>query len=388
MDNQNIEFDNNKYEKIIINEYFKEVDTLVICGGGIAGLSFIQAIHIINDKTKFLEKVTSYAGTSVGSILCYLLLLRIKTEDILDIIEYSLFGDIFVDNIFNKLYSLYNNFGMLDGNILLNKFIDYFDKSEKFNHYGIKMKDILKKNMLEFINDIDEKYKCKHNFFVVGTNISLQKSQIFSKITTPRVKLRDCLLASTACIPYIASHKIKICDIIDNYPNENDTHVFIDGGVTINFPINIFINPESVFKNIEYEQNKYIYGENSNNNDITGINDEKMNQIIKTLPALKTNYKNIYGLHICNTVNKNVSWLNLLIKIITTNINMLDIDNDTINRINVINVENTDAFDFNNKKLVPLLKKYGTNMVEKYFGDKLLKKYGTNMVEKYFDDLC
>jgi len=361
------------YKIININEYFQNVDTLVICGGGIKGISFCQSLHTINKKTNFLKNVTNYAGASIGSFICLFLILGVDIVDIIDFMEYLLFKNVLMDSIYGKLWSLYNKFGSLDSTIFLKSLKYFIEKNEQGlfkNRYDFNLEKILDMTIEDFMKFIDNRNKDgkKRTFFVISTNLSLGYPQIFSSINTPNVTIKDCILATVAAIPIITSHKIKRCKINKNYNNELDEYMFIDGGFTINFPMNIFTNPEIVFKNILYEQNKYI-----NNIDYEfGLNDEQMDELKKTLPVLSENYDNIYGIYSIEPIDTTISWYNILYKCLMTLMNSLFVDNKTINRTNCINAYDVPSLDFNNVKLIPKLKKYGVEMVQKYYGDDAL----------------
>src|SRR5271156_5786165 len=50
-------------------------DTLVLSGGGIKGLAILGALHYVHDQLKVFTNFKNYVGTSIGSIICYLLII-------------------------------------------------------------------------------------------------------------------------------------------------------------------------------------------------------------------------------------------------------------------------------------------------------------------------
>ena len=62
-----------------------EFDTLVLPGGGIKGIYLLGGLHAFSEK-KMMNKITNYVGTSVGSIICYLLSIGYEPVEILIII--------------------------------------------------------------------------------------------------------------------------------------------------------------------------------------------------------------------------------------------------------------------------------------------------------------
>lgn len=66
-----------------------ETNTLVISGGGIKGLSALGALFYFQEM--FSMKITSYAGTSIGAIICCLLAIGYRAIDIHFYLEQSTF---------------------------------------------------------------------------------------------------------------------------------------------------------------------------------------------------------------------------------------------------------------------------------------------------------
>ena len=62
-----------------------EFDTLVLPGGGIKGIYLLGGLHAFSEG-KMMNKITNYVGTSVGSIICYLLSIGYEPVEILIII--------------------------------------------------------------------------------------------------------------------------------------------------------------------------------------------------------------------------------------------------------------------------------------------------------------
>ena len=57
-------------------------DTLVLSGGGVNGILELGALQYCNDKN-LLSSIKTYVGTSIGSIICYLLIIGYTPVEII-----------------------------------------------------------------------------------------------------------------------------------------------------------------------------------------------------------------------------------------------------------------------------------------------------------------
>lgn len=51
----------------------RDVNTLVLSGGGVKGISILGALHYLSNETKYLNCIQTYSGTSIGAVICILL---------------------------------------------------------------------------------------------------------------------------------------------------------------------------------------------------------------------------------------------------------------------------------------------------------------------------
>ena len=62
-------------------------DTICLSGGGLKGFAFVGALEYLHNKSYIdLNKINNFVGTSVGSILSYLLTLGYTVQEIIDFI--------------------------------------------------------------------------------------------------------------------------------------------------------------------------------------------------------------------------------------------------------------------------------------------------------------
>lgn len=61
------------------------IDTLLFDGGGSLGITYIGVIKAL-EKTNFLSKIKVYSGTSIGSIICLMLVLGYTSSEMLNLL--------------------------------------------------------------------------------------------------------------------------------------------------------------------------------------------------------------------------------------------------------------------------------------------------------------
>ena len=60
-----------------------KIKNLVISGGGVSGIGFLGIIKYLDDHN-IISNIETYVGTSIGSIICLLLLIGYKHNEIYD----------------------------------------------------------------------------------------------------------------------------------------------------------------------------------------------------------------------------------------------------------------------------------------------------------------
>lgn len=178
-----------------------EKDTLVIGGGGIRGFAMMGILHEM-DKCVDLRKMKNIIGTSVGSILGYLICFM-KPDEIFDKTKnMDILSESNID--VTKMFSEYGiiKFEILE-TFLMNMTKQYFEKE------SITFKELNKKT--------------GKDLRITGTNISKKQGEIFSKKTTPDMNIIDAIKIST-CIPYLFTKMVYNGDY------------YVDGSLTNGYP--------------------------------------------------------------------------------------------------------------------------------------------------------
>ena len=183
------------------------IDTLVLSGGGLKGFSIIESINqLIINKIINLKNIKNYYGTSVGTIISFLLCIGYSMEEIIFFTNNFNFGKISEDI---NIDDLLTNFGLSSGKTIMS--ILQALLFEKINKYNITFEDIY------------EKFKKKIN--IVVTNITDGVEEIFSFDDTPKTSVLIAIRMSIA-VPIIFT------------PVEYNNKKYLDGGLVNNFPIN------------------------------------------------------------------------------------------------------------------------------------------------------
>lgn len=190
----------------IRNEY----STLVLSGGGVKGIVQLGFLHslLLKNKLQF-DKVENFVGTSVGSIICLLLIIGLKPVDILSKLCFNENATELKSNIFNIIES----FGIIDPQ-------NFF-----------KVVEDLVIEIVGFVPTMSQLYKLyKKHFVLVTHNVSAnvlkgEKNTIYiDYLSFPNLPCIDAIRMSCN-IPLVFT-KFMV-----------DNNYYIDGAVSDNYPI-------------------------------------------------------------------------------------------------------------------------------------------------------
>lgn len=285
------------------------IDTLCLSSGGILGLSFIGVLKYLEEKKYInLKNITTYVGTSAGSILSFLLNLDYNIKEIKQIIMHIDLKKL-EPNI--DVYNIIENNGIDNGLKILALIISFL--KEKFN--------------VDDITFIELYELTKKKIIIIGTNYTLLKEEVFSIDTTPSMSVIMAIRISIS-IPLIFT------------PVLYNNYYYIDGAFTNAFPLkycnkestlglyitlkyntdilniyNLFLGCFAILSNtlVEKDINNYNVIEISNENlniENYSINNKLKNNIIKL--GKKSGYKfyneiiQIICLDIINSIINNI----------------------------------------------------------------------------------
>ena len=204
---------------------------LCISGGGIKGFQILGALCHVNKLYK-LKNIDNFIGTSIGSIICYLIIIGYEPFEILkkvidydklnqiglipDVIKFTNEGGSFSYNLINELLE----------KLTIEKIGKYHTLKSLYEHFGKKLT-------------------------IVTYNLTLKKTEFLSYENNPNL---PCLVAlrMSSNIPFIFP------------PFYYEKNIYIDGGIVQNLPI------EQLDKNLK----TIIICTNPRNNNFNNTNDE------------------------------------------------------------------------------------------------------------------
>jgi len=201
-------------------------ENLVLEGAGIRGIAYVGAIEAL-EKNGVLSNIKNVGGTSAGAIIALTISLGYTPEEI----EKILF-----ETNFNKFNS--GSFFLFGGPSRLRKRYGWYN-AKKFSRWLDKIIEDKTGNgdiTLAEINAITGR-----DLFVVVTNLSQQKLVVFSKDNFPNMKVKDAVRTSMSIPLYFEAVLIdKQGKIHRKQAAGNPFDVYVDGGISGNYPIQIF----------------------------------------------------------------------------------------------------------------------------------------------------
>ena len=192
-----------------------QIKNLVLEGGGVKGIAYVGAIQKLADMGK-LAHIEKVAGTSAGAITACLLALRYSAAEIYKIV-FDLDFKSFEDG--KRIFRVFTKYGIYRGDAFL-----------KWMTKQIIAKSDLGLSTKATFADF-QAVGCRE-LRVFATDIYTQKIQEFSYQTTPNTIVAEAVRSSMS-IPIF----FKAWQFSNSIPND---HLYVDGGVLLNFPINTF----------------------------------------------------------------------------------------------------------------------------------------------------
>lgn len=191
----------------------KTYKNLVFEGGGVKGIAYAGAIEIL-EKNDLLSTAENVAGTSAGAITATLVALNYNADEITKAImnlDFKSFEDGF------NPFRLFTSYGLYKGNAFLN-----WMKSK------IRQVNLDENITFEELHNLGG-YK---GLKIFATDLYTKNIQEFSFKKTPKTIIAEAARASMS-IPLF----FKAWQFSNQIPND---HLFIDGGVLYNYPIDVF----------------------------------------------------------------------------------------------------------------------------------------------------
>ena len=188
------------------------INNLILSGGQIRGIGYIGVLKAL-EELEILNEINNICGISSGSIFALTYCLEFKSKDLKELVLKLNIDDLketYCENIFNLVY----NYGL--------------DSGTKFERL---IKIVLKKKLgKETANFTDlHNFNPNKNLIIVGSNLTNVQTEYFCLENTPEMEIWKAIRIS-----------ISFPVIFDKVDYNN--MIYVDGGLTDNFPIDYFEN--------------------------------------------------------------------------------------------------------------------------------------------------
>jgi NTE family protein len=187
-------------------------ENLVFKGGGVLGIAYAGALQVL-EQQNILQNIQRAAGTSAGAITAALVSLRYTAAEIKSIVNATNFKS-FEDGL-NPL-RVATKYGLYEGDAFL----------------AWMQQRITGKGLAATATFTDFKNAGMMDLHVFSTDLNQGTVREFSFATSPNVVVAEAVRASMS-IPLF----FRAWQFSNNNP---DNHIYVDGGMVLNFPIRTF----------------------------------------------------------------------------------------------------------------------------------------------------
>lgn len=196
---------------------------IVFKGGGVLGIAYAGALQVI-EQQGILQNLQRAAGTSAGAITAALVAMRYSAAEIKSIVNATNFKS-FEDG-FNPLRVI-TKYGLYEGDA----FLTWMQQR------------ITNKGLAATATFTDFKNAGMMDLHVFATDLNLGTVREFSFETSPNVVVAEAVRASMSIPLFFQAWQFS--------NNNPDNHIYVDGGMVLNFPIRTFDsgstpNPETL----------------------------------------------------------------------------------------------------------------------------------------------
>jgi NTE family protein len=212
-----------------ITKMDRGIENCVFEGGGVRGVSYCGSFNILQSKN-ILSSIKRFGGSSIGSLYATMAVCGFTPKEI-------------------QTESLIMNFSQPTPcclSILWNCFCNFGIKSA--DHLETQVRHVLEKKVNPDITLSNLYKKTNKDLVIVSTCITRKQSVYFHHSRYPDVKLIEALIASM-CMPgyfYPREFDSNVFSGIE-IQNKGKTDMYIDGGLSDNYPLWIFNDIEKLY---------------------------------------------------------------------------------------------------------------------------------------------
>jgi NTE family protein len=223
-----------KIRSVIDNEFKRNLyRNLVFKGGGVRGIAYIGALEIL-DEYRIVENIQRVAGTSAGAIAAALVSFRLsvpETKVLFNSLDFSKVPQSSTDDRVRKIFRFpeeessrrfFRNYGWYS--------------SEYFYHWveNVIAEQCDNNPRATFRDFKDREFR---DLYIVATNVSQQKAEVFSADHTPNVAVADAVRMSMSIPIFFEALRF-------DGQNFGSGDYYVDGGLYDNFPVHLFDQPD------------------------------------------------------------------------------------------------------------------------------------------------
>jgi NTE family protein len=186
-------------------------------GGGVKGIAYAGALQVLTD-CGILSQIKQVAGTSAGAITATLVALGYTAPEIKSIImsmDFKKFEDGWDPLRLPTTYGLYKGDAFL-------AWIQKMIAGKATKGANATFADLYDQNGI--------------GLFVFATDLNIYDVKQFSHLDTPNVPIAEAVRASMSIPMFFKAWKFS-----NNLP---DDHIYVDGGVVLNYPLTVFDSPQ------------------------------------------------------------------------------------------------------------------------------------------------
>ncbi len=209
---------------------------LIMKGGGIRGIAYGGALQEL-EKQGVLAHITRVGGTSAGAIQAALLAVGYSPEAIIDIVNRT---------PVQRLND--GQFIFIGGSSRLLRQYGWY-RGEQFTKYLCELVGRQTQRPNLTLAELHELALAQpghyRDLYTTGTNLTLQRTQVFSYETHPTMRVADAVRISMSIPLYFRAVLLDAEDkVIQGKPKAGQpVQVLVDGGLLANYPLHMFDNP-------------------------------------------------------------------------------------------------------------------------------------------------
>ena len=224
----------NRIRSAIDHEFKRNLyRNLVFKGGGVRGIAYMGVLEIL-DEYRIVENIERVAGTSAGAIAAAIVSFRLsmpETKELFNSLDFSKVPQ----NETNPKGRKFLRFPEEESSRRFFKSFGWYSSEYFYNWIEEVIAEQCDGNRRATFSDFRD-YKFRE-LYIMATNVSRQRAEIFSADHTPDVAVADAVRMSMSIPVFFEALRF-------DGQKFGDGDYYVDGGLYDNFPVHIFDHPE------------------------------------------------------------------------------------------------------------------------------------------------